>query len=104
MKKLKYIIKRLQSLGFRVTTNDGSRGKIYPSNRLQPFYSIPFKQFPKNSGVLFTKSFEPRIFSVMVSATVGDSTQRLYAILERIKKSQDTKTQYDIYIRTFYWV
>jgi hypothetical protein len=72
--------------------------------RLQPLYGIPFKQLPKNSGVLFTKSFEPRIFSVMVSATVGDSTQRLYAILERIKKSQDTKTQYDIYIRTFYWI
>lgn len=72
--------------------------------RLQPLYGIPFKQLPKNSGVLFTKSFEPRIFSVMVSATVGESTQRLYAILERIKKSQDTKTQYDIFIRTFYWV
>jgi len=72
--------------------------------RLQPFYGISFKQLPKNSGVLFTKSFEPRIFSVMVDATVGDSTQRLYAILERIKKSQDTKTQYDIYIRSFYWV
>ncbi len=72
--------------------------------RLQPFYGIPLKQLPKNSTVLFTKSFDPRIFSVIVQATVGESTQRLYAILERIKKSQDTKTQYDIYIRTFYWI
>jgi hypothetical protein len=72
--------------------------------RLQPFYGIPFKQLPKQSSLLFAKSFDPRIFSVIVQATVGDSTQRLYAILERIKKSQDTKTQYDIYIRTFYWI
>lgn len=72
--------------------------------RLQPFYGIPLKQLPKNSTVLFMKRFDPRIFSVIVQATVGESTQRLYAILERIKKSQDTKTQYDIYIRTFYWI
>lgn len=72
--------------------------------RLQPFYGVTLKQLPQNLTQIFTKSFDPRIFSVMVSATVGDSTQRLYAILERIKNSQDTKTQYDIYIRTFYWI
>ncbi len=72
--------------------------------RLKPLYDVTLKQLPKNIIQLFTKSFEPRLFSVMVSATVGDSTQRLYAILERIKKSQDTKTLYDIYIRTFYWI
>lgn len=72
--------------------------------RLKPFYGVTLKQLPQNIIQIFTKSFEPRIFSVMVSATVGDSTQHLYAILERIKKSQDTKTLYDIYIRTFYWI
>ena len=41
-KELKYIIKRLEKLGFRVTTNDGTRGKIYPSDRTKPFYSIHF--------------------------------------------------------------
>jgi len=72
--------------------------------RLKPYYGVTFNQLPKNSAQFFAKTFEPRVFSVMVVATVGESTQRLYAILERIKKSQDTKTLYDIYIRAFYWI
>lgn len=72
--------------------------------RLKPWYNVQFNQLPKGTTQFFAKTFEPRIFSVIVQATVGDSTQRLYAILERIKKSQDTKTLYDVAIRTFYWI
>lgn len=72
--------------------------------RLKPLYGVQFNQLPKGTAQFFAKTFDPRIFSVIVYATIGDSTQRLYAILERIKKSQDTKTLYDIYIRAFYWI
>jgi hypothetical protein len=72
--------------------------------RLKPLYGVQLSQLSKGSVQFFTKTFEPCIFSVIVSATVGENTQRLYAILERIKKSQDTKTLYDIHIRTFYWI
>jgi hypothetical protein len=72
--------------------------------RLKPLYDIQLSQLPKGVIQFFTKTFEPRIFSVIVSATVGENTQRLYAILERIKKSQDTKTLYEIHVRTFYWI
>lgn len=72
--------------------------------RLKPLYGVQLGQVSKGFVQFFAKTFEPRIFSVIVSATVGENTQRLYAILERIKKSQDTKTLYEIYIRTFYWI
>ena len=72
--------------------------------QLKQLYGVAVNQLPKGFTELFTKTFEPRIFSVIVSATVGENTQRLYAILERIKKSQDTKTLYEIYIRSFYWI
>lgn len=71
---------------------------------LKPIYGVAFNQLPKGAVQFFAKTFDPRIFSVTVVATVGESTQRLYAILERIRKSQDTKTLYDMYIRAFYWI
>ena len=72
--------------------------------RLKNVYGIDFKSLPKGSVSLFGDTFEPRYFSALVNSTVGDATQRLFAILERIKKSQDTKTVYDVKIRKYYWL
>lgn len=71
---------------------------------LKPWYGIEAQSLAKEIFALFGTSFAPRYFSVLVSSTTGDATQNLYAILERIEKSQDTKTVYDVKIKKFYWV
>jgi len=38
--KMKHILVRLEAMGFRIITNDGSRKKIFPSNKNLPFYSL----------------------------------------------------------------
>jgi hypothetical protein len=73
-------------------------------NRLKNIYTVQFAQLPKYASEVLSNTFQARIFSVIVAATVGDVTQRLYVILERIKKSQDTKTVYDVIVRAFYWI
>jgi len=39
-KHLKKILRRLETLGFRVTNGDGSLKKIYPPDKSKPFYSL----------------------------------------------------------------
>lgn len=53
---------------------------------------------------IFAESLDPKVFSVLASATINDVTQQLFVILERTKGSQNDKTLYDINIRRFYWV
>jgi len=40
MKELNRIFHYLQSRGFRITQNDGTRRKIFPPDKNMPFYSI----------------------------------------------------------------
>lgn len=71
---------------------------------LKPLYGVEAKALPKQIFDLFNNNFKPRYFSAIIVATIGESTQRLFVILERIEKSQDTKTVYDVKIRKFSWV
>jgi|SRR5581483_7402834 len=71
---------------------------------LQPIYGKELRSLPKNIDSMLSTTFAPRFFSVRVHATVGTVTQRLYAIMERIKRSQGTEIVYDIFIRKVYWL
>jgi hypothetical protein len=42
VKELKKALKYLESIGFRITYNDGSRIKVYPNNKDLPLYSLHF--------------------------------------------------------------
>lgn len=55
MKDLKKALRYLESLGFRITTNDGSRMKVYPADRTKPFYSLHFGEPAKHPFFRFAK-------------------------------------------------
>ncbi|HEV2916963.1 MAG TPA: hypothetical protein VGW78_04400 [Candidatus Babeliales bacterium] len=71
---------------------------------LKNIYGIEYSRLPKYTNIAVRASGLVRYFSVLIHSTVGDATQQLYVILERIKKSQDNKTVYQIVIRSYYWL
>ncbi len=71
---------------------------------LQPIYGKELRSLPKHIDSMLSATFDPRFFSVRVHARVGDVTQRLYAILERIKRSQQEEIVYDVFVRKLYWL
>jgi hypothetical protein len=71
---------------------------------LKMLYDVEFSHLPKHSATLMRGKSALRYFSVLIQTVVGDVTQQFYVILERIKKSQDTKTVYDVVVRSFYWL
>ncbi len=70
----------------------------------QPLYGIEFKRLPKGIEGFLDTTFDPKIFSVVSYGIVGNITQRVYAILERIRRTDKNKTWYDVKIRKFYWI
>ncbi len=70
----------------------------------QPLYGIEFKRLFKGIEAFFTPSFDPAIFSVVSYGVIGTVTQRVYAILERVRHVDKEKTWYDVKIRKFYWI
>jgi hypothetical protein len=70
----------------------------------QPQYGIELKRLFKGIEPFFASSFDPKIFSVVSYGVIGDMTQRLYAILERVRHVEKDKTWYDVKIRKFYWI
>lgn len=70
----------------------------------QPLYGIEFKRLDKGLDGFFDGSFDPKIFSVVSYGVIGQVTQRLYAILERVRHTNKDKTWYDVKIRKFYWI
>jgi hypothetical protein len=53
--KTKHLFARLESLGFRITTNDGSKKKIYPPDKTKPFYSY-HSDNKENAAAMFALS------------------------------------------------
>ncbi len=70
----------------------------------QPLYGIEFNRLFKGIEAIFESSFDPKIFSVVSYGVVGEVTQRVYAILERMRHVDKEKTWYDVKIRKFYWI
>jgi len=71
---------------------------------LQPIYGKELRSLPKHIDSMLSTTFDPHFFSVRVHATVDTVTQRLYAILERVKRSQGDEIVYDVLIRKLYWL
>ncbi len=70
----------------------------------KPLYDVEFKRLPKGIEAFFSSSFDPKIFSVVSYGKVGEVTQRVYAILERMLRIDKSKTWYDVKILKFYWI
>jgi len=72
---------------------------------LQPVYGKELRSLPKNIDSMLSAVSDPHFFSVLVRATVGGVTQRVYGILERKKQSSDDDTsEYDVIIKRLYWL
>ncbi|MFC1845564.1 hypothetical protein ACFLX2_00375 [Candidatus Dependentiae bacterium] len=79
------------------------------NNMLKPLYGIDFDSLPKEMKTAMGTKFEPTVFSVLSYGTVGDVTQKLFMILERIKspKTEQTgkgKSSFEFRARKFYWL
>jgi hypothetical protein len=72
---------------------------------LQPLYGKELRSLPKNIDSVLSTTFDPHFFSVRVHATVDNVTQRVYAILERNKRSEEKDTiEYDVTLKKLYWL
>ena len=75
------------------------------NNQMQPLYERELQSLPKGiESVLFEKIFDPAIFSVLVYGTVESVTQRIFAIVERVKRVQTAGAGYDVKIKKIYWL
>ena len=74
------------------------------ANNFMPMYGKELRTLPKNIDSMLSTTFDPQYFSVLVHGTVGEVTQRVYAILERNKSSQDGNIEYDVIIKKLYWL
>lgn len=76
---------------------------------LKPLYGIDFDRVPKEMKMVMGTKFEPNIFSVLSYGTVGNVTQKLFIVLEKIKSSNkeqtsDDKSSFEFRARKFYWL
>lgn len=71
---------------------------------LMPVYGKELRTLPKNIDSMLSNNFAPRFFSVLVHGTVGEVTQKIYAILERNKQQQGDSIEYDVAIKKLYWL
>lgn len=68
---------------------------------LKPLYGKDFASLPKGIGALFTAKFEPQLFSVISYGKVGNTVQRIYAIVARSGMQNGV---YNYVIRKLYWL
>lgn len=71
---------------------------------LKPLYAKELQSLPKGIDSMLSSTFDPRVFSVLSYGSVGNVTQRVYALVERTKQAIKGKTFYDIKIRRIYWL
>ncbi len=67
-------------------------------------YKKEWNALPKGTSAVMATRFDPKVFSVLVSGTVGETEQRLYAIIERGRIDQDLTKSAGVTIRKIYWV
>lgn len=71
---------------------------------LKPLYAKELQSLPKGIDSMLSSTFDPRVFSVLSYGSVGNVTQRVYALVERTKQAIKGKTFYDVKIRRIYWL
>jgi len=71
---------------------------------LQPLYQKELQSLPSGIESVLGTTFDPRVFSIVVHATVDSVTQRLYAIVERIQQDGEGAAQTQVQIRKVYWL
>jgi hypothetical protein len=71
---------------------------------LMPIYGKELRTLPKNIDSVLKPTFAPQYFSILVDGKVDEVTQRVYAIVERTKRSQGSNLEYDIEIKKLYWL
>lgn len=69
---------------------------------LQPIYQKELQSLPKGIESVLQEKPDPTIFSVLISATYGKVTQKLYGIIERVKKKSSEQTGYTVEVRKIY--
>ncbi len=75
------------------------------NKNLKVLYDKDFAALPKGIELLFDTSFEPVIFSVICYGKVGKTTQKVFAILERVKTSTEKdKEQLNVILTKLYWI
>jgi len=72
---------------------------------LKAWYGKEFAALPKGIETLLDTKFEPVIFSVLCYGKVGKTTQKLFAIVERIKTSAEKdKPVWNVKLKKMYWL
>ncbi|RTL04298.1 hypothetical protein EKK58_10845 [Candidatus Dependentiae bacterium] len=71
---------------------------------LKNMYEKELGALPKGLDSFFVGTFKPTFFGVLVQATVGRVTQKIYAIIERTRRSHNNQIVYDSIVRKWYIV
>jgi hypothetical protein len=71
---------------------------------LLPMYGKDFNSISKEISAMFSGTFEPKIFSVLCYGTVGQMTQKLFVVLERLLPSGDAQGEQGVKIKRIYWL
>jgi hypothetical protein len=71
---------------------------------LMPIYQKELQSLPKGIESVLQTTTNPTIFSIYVTATYGRVSQRIYALVERMKKGDGDSLKYMIEVRKIYRV
>lgn len=71
---------------------------------LAPVYGIDYGSLPKGFDSILNTKFDPRIFSVLSYGKVGEFTQRILAIVERVTKQEESTFSPQLKIKKLYWL
>jgi hypothetical protein len=75
------------------------------NKNLKLLYGKDFASLPKGIELLLDTKFEPMIFSVICYGKVGKTTQKVFAIVERVKTSTEKdKQQLNVKLKKLYWI
>ena len=70
----------------------------------EPLYQKELASLPKGIESIFSTTFEPKLFSILSHAKVGDITQRMLAIVESNKEVKENVVTFKITIKRIFWL
>lgn len=74
------------------------------NNAFAKIYKKDFNGLPKGAGVLLSTTFGPETFSVISYATVGQSTHRMFAVIQRDVSERKNGAPAMMSIKKIYWI